>query len=538
MLNQSSTAAREAARSAWLSVGAPILGLVLVTIALALAAFAGFARQQDRNYSENTSRLVASAIDGQALSLGNVALDYANWDDAYDSVTVRWNQAWVENTFYSSVADGMFLFRSGAGVRYAWYSDDATRMSNTITQAALDAAFDVPHLNQLVRAAEPGGTVGRTLTRVGSHLVVVAVAPITREDDAARIAQTGPQDFIVMVDVITPDELASIGASLDLTSLAFTPNQPQADGNVINILYAADGARVGAMQWSHTHPGASAFNAQIIPVIIALLVIGVLAVLIARLLVSRQVNTMASAQAALEASQSKSEFLARVSHELRTPLNAIIGYAEIIEEESEQAPQTKRDAGSIVSAARHLTTLLNDIIDQSRIDSGGIKINAEVLPVAGMTAEVQGLMSPAAVAAKVKFTASSDPTANFVVADHVRLRQCLLNLIGNAIKFSPNGEVAMRATLDRSGLTEMVVFAVTDTGIGISKNELEQIFRPFGQANPGIGKTFGGTGLGLSISRDLARAMGGDISVESELGKGSTFYLRVPAATAQLLKAA
>ena len=538
MLNQSSTAAREAARSAWLSVGAPILGLVLVTIALALAAFAGFARQQDRNYSENTSRLVASAIDGQALSLGNVALDYANWDDAYDSVTVRWNQAWVENTFYSSVADGMFLFRSGAGVRYAWYSDDATRMSNTITQAALDAAFDVPHLNQLVRAAEPGGTVGRTLTRVGSHLVVVAVAPITREDDAARIAQTGPQDFIVMVDVITPDELASIGASLDLTSLAFTPNQPQADGNVINILYAADGARVGAMQWSHMHPGASAFNAQIIPVIIALLVIGVLAVLIARLLVSRQVNTMASAQAALEASQSKSEFLARVSHELRTPLNTIIGYAEIIEEESEQAPQTRRDAGSIVSAARHLTTLLNDIIDQSRIDSGGIKINAEVLPVAGMTAEVQGLMSPAAVAAKVKFTASSDPTANFVVADHVRLRQCLLNLIGNAIKFSPNGEVAMRATLDRSGLTEMVVFAVTDTGIGISKNELEQIFRPFGQANPGIGKTFGGTGLGLSISRDLARAMGGDISVESELGKGSTFYLRVPAATAQLLKAA
>jgi signal transduction histidine kinase len=227
-----------------------------------------------------------------------------------------------------------------------------------------------------------------------------------------------------------------------------------------------------------------------------------------------------------------------MSHELRTPLNAIIGYAEIIEEESDEAPQTKRDANSIVAAARHLTTLLNDIIDQSRIDSGGIKINAEVLPVAGMTAEVQGLMRPAANAAKVKFNASSDPTANFVVADHVRLRQCLLNLIGNAIKFSPNGDVTMRATLDRSGPAEMVVFAVSDTGIGIAKQELEQIFRPFGQANPGIGKTFGGTGLGLSISRDLARAMGGDISVESELGKGSTFYLRVPAATAQLLKAA
>lgn len=537
MRNQSSTAAREAARSAWLSVGAPILGLVLVTIALALAAFAGFARQQDRNYSESTSRLVASAIDGRALSLGNVALDYANWDNAYESVTLRWNPQWVENSFYSSVADGIFVFRSGMGVRYSWYADDAAPVADATTQAALSAAFHVPNINQLKRAAQPAGTVARTLTRVGNHLVVVAVAPITREDDAARIAQAGPQDFVAMVDVITPDELAAMGVSLDLSSLTFVPSlTPQGD-DVANVLYAADGAMVGAMEWKHTHPGASAFTGQILPVIVALMVIGVLAFLIARIMVMRQVGAMARAQAALESNQSKSEFLTRVSHELRTPLNAIIGYAEIIEEETE-APETKRDATSIVAAARHLSSLLNDIIDQSRIDAGRVKINAEVLPVAGMTAEVQGLMRPAAVAAKVKFTASSDPTANFVIADHVRLRQCLLNLIGNAIKFAPNGEVTMRATLDNMGPTAMVVFAVTDTGIGIAKNELEHIFRPFGQANPGIGKAFGGTGLGLSISRDLARAMGGDISVESELGKGSTFSLRIPAATAQLLKAA
>ncbi len=537
MLHQSSTAARQAARSAWLSVGAPILGLVLVTILLALIAFAGFARQQDRTYSESSSRLVTSAVDGRALSLGNVALDYANWDEAYRSVTVRWNQAWVENTFYSSVADGMFLFRTGSGVRYVWYADDAAPMGTTITQAALDAAFDLPHLNQLTRAAEPRGTVGRTLTRIGDHLVVVAVAPITQEDDAARIAQAGPQDFIAMVDVITPDELAGIGASLDLTGLTYTPAQPRPGDDVTNVLYAADGARVGVMQWKHAHPGAVAFSAQILPVIAALLVIGVFAVLIARLMVTRQVETMARAQAALESSRSKSEFLARVSHELRTPLNAVIGYAEMIEEESE-APETKRDATSIVAAARHLGTLLNDIIDQSRIDSGRIKITTEVLPVAGLIAEVQGLMRPAASAAKVTFSATSNPTASFIVADHVRVRQCLLNLAGNAIKFAPNGDVTMRASRDESAPTPTIVFAVSDTGIGIAKNEIDNIFRPFGQANAGIGKAFGGTGLGLSISRDLARAMGGDISVESELGKGSTFYLRIPAATAAVLKAA
>jgi signal transduction histidine kinase len=123
-------------------------------------------------------------------------------------------------------------------------------------------------------------------------------------------------------------------------------------------------------------------------------------------------------------------------------------------------------------------------------------------------------------------------------ADHTRARQCLLNLIGNAIKFSSGGEVTIKVRTESRDGSDLVVFDVADTGIGIKQSDLDNLFRPFGQANASIGKTFGGTGLGLSISRDLARAMGGDITVVSVFGEGSTFSLSIPVATAEALRAA
>ena len=132
-----------------------------------------------------------------------------------------------------------------------------------------------------------------------------------------------------------------------------------------------------------------------------------------------------------------------------------------------------------------------------------------------------------------------DPLANFVFADHARLRQCLLNMVGNAVKFSPRGgEVRLNARLSREGAGDIVVIEVRDSGIGIEAQEMPAIFRPFGQANDAIGAVYGGAGLGLSIARALARDMGGDISVISTPGEGSSFYLRVPAATARALSAA
>jgi signal transduction histidine kinase len=536
-MNGQSTSRAEGARAAWVGVGVPVLGLVLVIMVMAVATFAGFAREQDRGFERSSQRLVASAIDGRARALTSVTLDYTNWNEAYDAVTL-WDQEWVDGNFYSNAVDGMIIFRANSAVRYTWFAN-AERPHNAEIQAAVvRAAVATPGLRRLIRSPNPTGMVSRTYVRVGSQLVVVALAPFSREDDSDRLEQAPrSQDFLAIVDVLTPEDMQDIGAGLDLTRLAFSAGEGSG-GDVVSLdLSASNGAPVGQLTWRHERPGAAAFQSRVWPVVLGLLLIGALTVLIARLVVARQVAAVAHAGAALESSRAKSEFLARVSHELRTPLNAIVGYAELIEEECD-VPETRTDAGRIVTAARQLGHLINDIIDQSRIDSGRMKFNPEPLPVAGMVAEIQGLMGPAARRAGVTFTASSDPAAGFVYADHVRLRQCLLNMLANAVKFSPRGTVSLRATLDCTGQRPMIDFIVQDTGIGMTKDEMSEIFRPFGQANAEIGKRFGGTGLGLSITRELARAMGGEISVVSEPGNGSTFTLAIPAATAAALKAA
>jgi signal transduction histidine kinase len=216
----------------------------------------------------------------------------------------------------------------------------------------------------------------------------------------------------------------------------------------------------------------------------------------------------------------------------------VIGYAELIQEDTD-SPAANEDAQCIIDAARQLGVMLNDIIDQSRIDAGHMQLKPEVLPVAGMLAEIQGLMHPIARAAGVDVTISQEAVACYAYADHARLRQCLLNIVGNAVKFSQRGAaVRLRARLAREAERDVIVLEVRDTGIGIRAEEMPVIFRPFGQANGAIGAVYGGTGLGLSISRALARDMGGDISVVSAPGEGTTFYLRVPAATARALSAA
>lgn len=526
---------------AWISVGLPILGLIFIVIMLAVATLAGFAKEHDRAYVESTQRLMTGSVEGRAQTLSGIALDYGNWEQAYQSITVRWDPSWVGDNFYSAVADGMVLFRHDGVVRYSWFSDDYAGQAADVRTAAIVAARAIPNLRGLPAAPTLPGTVARTVTRLDGQLVIIAVAAVTQEDDAARLARAegAPADFLAVIDVVDGTRLTEVGRSLDLADLRFVPTVAPAGDDLVQIPMAdASGRVIGSLQWRHAHPGPVAFSRQIWPVIIGLLSIGALAILVARLLVTHQVRTIASARAALDSSQAKSDFLARVSHELRTPLNAVIGYAEMIQEDAHSA-ESRADAGRIVAAARHLSHLLNDIIDQSRLDSGRIRLNCEVLPVAGMLAEAQGLLAPAARNAGVSVTVTSSALAHFVYADHIRLRQCLLNLIGNAIKFSPKGAVVtVRARLESSGAQNVIVFDVIDNGLGIAKSEQAQIFRPFGQANPGICKTFGGTGLGLSISRDLAREMGGDITVTSELGEGSTFSLSIPASASRSLRAA
>jgi len=297
MRDEISTVSDDGTRGAWISVGVPILGLMFVVIMLAVATLASFAVEADRGYAASSRRLVASALDGRGLALQSVALDYANWDQAYRAISDDWDPDWVEGNLYSSVADGMVLFRADGSIRYSWFAGDVVALGPSIRPAAVDAARVTPGLRQLARAASPAGTVTRTFARAGEHVIIVSVAPITEEDNAARIARVGPNDYLALIDVLTPEEIAAAGAALNLADMALSARPPPPNEDIITeTITAADGAEVGVLQWRHLHPGAAAFSRQIWPVIIGLLCVGALAILVARLLVTRHMRVVADAR--------------------------------------------------------------------------------------------------------------------------------------------------------------------------------------------------------------------------------------------------
>jgi len=227
---------------------------------------------------------------------------------------------------------------------------------------------------------------------------------------------------------------------------------------------------------------------------------------------------------AAKASAAKSEFLAVMSHEMRTPLNGIIGFADILVDE--QDPKLFRETTSIIrNSGKVLLDLISDILDFSKIESGHLELDLSPVAIRTMVAEVITSIS-GSVAEKgisLDLVIASD-VPSVVLLDAKRLRQILLNILGNAVKFTSEGRIEVRlksCPVEADDVT--LCFDVEDTGIGIAESAFEQIFEPFDQADRSVHRRFGGTGLGLSISRKLCRLMQGDLTVESTLGKGSTF---------------
>ena len=235
---------------------------------------------------------------------------------------------------------------------------------------------------------------------------------------------------------------------------------------------------------------------------------------------------------ALEASQHKSQFLANMSHELRTPLNAIIGLAEMLQED---ARDFKRDdevepLDRVLKAARHLLALINDILDLSKVEAGRMELYPETFAVAPLIDEVVSTLKTLAAKNDNQVVVQCDPNIGAIHADQMRIRQALLNLASNANKFTEHGTVTV--TVDRMAQEdrEWITISVSDTGIGMTSEQVGNLFQDFSQADSSTTRKYGGTGLGLAISRRFCQMMGGDITVKSELGRGSTFTIRLPVA--------
>jgi len=227
-----------------------------------------------------------------------------------------------------------------------------------------------------------------------------------------------------------------------------------------------------------------------------------------------------------QASRAKSEFLANMSHELRTPLNAILGFTEIVLDElyGEVPANLREPLTDIQTNGRHLLRLINDVLDLSKIEAGRLELGVGEYSVQEIVDVAHTSLRSLAIEKGLGFSAWVAPDIPSAYGDGRRITQCLMNLAGNAIKFTRQGRVEIDVSLEDGWLT----YRVTDTGIGIPKDEVEHIFDEFRQVDTTITKEYGGTGLGLSITKRLVEMHGGRIGVESELGKGSRFFFTLP----------
>jgi signal transduction histidine kinase len=233
--------------------------------------------------------------------------------------------------------------------------------------------------------------------------------------------------------------------------------------------------------------------------------------------------------AADAANRSKAEFLAVMSHELRTPLNSIGGYVDLLEMEL-RGPLTdaqKADLQRIKRSQEHLLGIINDILNFTRLEATEVKFEIIDVPLRALLTDLDGVVSSLASAKSVEYRCASPSASVFIRTDPDKLRQIMINLISNAIKFTPSGgRIKVSCSVD----DETVSISVRDTGRGIPPDKLEAVFEPFVQLDRGLTRTTDGTGLGLAISRGLARGMGGDIRLKREVGVGSVFTVIVPLA--------
>lgn len=551
-------------------------------------------REIDRRIAyQNAERAVMTLVN-ELSALNRVATDWAHWDDTYNFAESR-DPAYLESNLAGDVLLNLrlniFAIFDPRGNLICGKAFDLIEEEEVEMPPLFASALPVGHalLNPLLRhegqfgllMLEEGPLLVSTQTiltssRDGPPRGVLMMARYLDESEEERLAALSGLDM--RCEAVEPDDHEGLVTQLQskpevFVSLAEEGKQALVGETILADLDGSAGLRLSVRtSCDNAARGAYAVKVLLLGILVASVIfIGLTVRLLEQFVVrrvtglaehvheigarrdptqrlevggddeiadlSREINQMLAAlesatSAAEAATKAKSEFLANMSHEIRTPMTAIIGYADLLADELRDDTSSER-IEIIRRNGKHLLAIINDVLDLARVEAGNLPVERVGCSPARLLAETASLMRVRAEAAGLSLTVAFEgPIPETIHSDPVRLRQILINLIGNAIKFTEKGGVNITVGLrrdkqDKAGSKPSLEIAVTDTGVGLTSEQIAKLFTPFSQVDASHTRRIGGTGLGLAVSRRLAHLLGGEITVRSVPGRGSTFSLTI-----------
>lgn len=529
---------------------ASVIGLLLVSALAVIGIIYTAAEATNAVSAERSVQRTEAALAMMVRSVERFAKDYSWWDDGYQRITVDRNATFADDNIGWYAAQSLDMASA-----FVIGPDDRIVFAFVEGKPAAENPFEMftPNFARLVEDAhtspldEPDPASG--FLKVDDQLHIVAVSPYTPEKTSSPWKVEGRRSLLVFSRVLDDAFLARMSEDFLLKDLRIAkPGEALYQAAI--PLRGPEGQVVGILTWVPDLPGASLMR-RILPeiaaafvVIAAVMVVVLRRAQLAQLKITEAARLLADQNARLErsekaliaakdeaerANRSKAEFLAQLSHEIRTPMNAIVGFSELLGSEaygSLGSSQYREYAEHIQTSAQHLLNLTNDVLDLSRAEIGRLDLAESGVDVGAAIDFVVRMLTKDATAGGIALTWKMPNGHLMLLADERRLRQMLINIVNNAIKFTPEGGTVSVAAVRRSdgGITVQV----TDSGIGIAPADVEKALQPFTKLKADTARSYEGAGIGLALTRQLVELHGGHIDLDSELGKGTIVSLLFP----------